>query len=99
MKPEEIKALLKKNGATQSDVARVVGVSQATVSGVINGTSKSRKIAMTIAGFLGKDVDVLWPGKYPKVYRRNRKDAQEELMKVFQKLQATAVAARATAEV
>ncbi|WP_020164666.1 helix-turn-helix domain-containing protein [Methyloversatilis discipulorum] len=99
MKPEQIKALLKEQGATQSDVARVVGVSPATVSGVINGTSKSRMVAMTIAGFLKKDVDVLWPGKYPKVYRRNRRDVCVDLERVFQALKATPAAARATAEV
>lgn len=99
MKPEQIKVLLKEQGATQSDVAKVVGVSPSMVAHVIEGRSKSRIVAMTIAGFLKKDVDVLWPGKYPKVYRRSRKDAHDELMKAFQKLKAAPIAARATAEV
>lgn len=98
MKPEQIKALLKENGATQSDVARVVGVSPSMVGHVIEGRSKSRVIAMTIADFLERSVEELWPGRYPKTYRR-RTDMQDRLQEAYKKFQALPVASRATAEV
>lgn len=98
MKPERIKALLRENGATQTDVARVVGVSSSMVSHVIDGRSKSRVVALTIAEFLNLGVDELWPGQYPKVYRR-QKDVEAKLMEAYQKLQAHPLTSRATAEV
>jgi transcriptional regulator with XRE-family HTH domain len=97
MKPERIKALLKEHGATQSDVARVVGVSPSMVGHVIEGRSKSRVLAMTIADFLDLGVDDLWPGMYPKTYSR-RTDVREKLSAAFAKLQSHTVSNRATAE-
>jgi lambda repressor-like predicted transcriptional regulator len=98
MKPEEIKLLLKERGATQVEIAEVVGVSQAAVSAVINGVARSRRIAMTIAHFLDKEVNELWPGRYPKAYRR-RTDMQAKILEAYKKFQALPIATRATAEV
>lgn len=87
MKPEQIKALIHEQGASLVDVASVVGVSPTAVSAVVKGTSKSRRIAQTIALFLEKDIDQLWPGKYPEVYRR-RGFTTPKLVAAFARLQA-----------
>jgi lambda repressor-like predicted transcriptional regulator len=73
MTPAEIHAELKKNGFISSDVARALRVSRMSVSNVINGKGKSRRIAEAIAKLTGKTTDELWPGFYPENYQRASK--------------------------
>lgn len=85
----EIRSLIYEKGATLSDIARISGKSHSSITRVINGESRSRDIATMISNFLGKPVDVLWPGKYPNVYRRRSSE------RVLMELQAAAAHLRA----
>jgi len=80
MTESEIRALLKKKNATMTAVADAVGVSETSVRRVIRGESKSRRIANTIALFLGVRLEDLWPGAYPNAYsRRSPQDVCREI--------------------
>lgn len=70
MHPSEINSCLRKNGLTQTAVARELNLKQSTVATVIRGQSKSRKVAEFIALAVGYPLDVLWPGKYGDATRR-----------------------------
>jgi lambda repressor-like predicted transcriptional regulator len=74
MTPDQITDLIKKRGANYSAIARSIGVSHTSVRRVVFGLSKSRPVARTIAIFLGRSVDELWPGMYPDVYKRKGPD-------------------------
>lgn len=64
MHPADIQAALKKRGSSQAKIADASQVSRAHVSYVIQGRSKSRRIADAISRTTGIPVDRLWPGKY-----------------------------------
>lgn len=64
MHPADIKAALAKRGSSQAKIADTAQVSRAHVSYVIQGRSKSRRIADLISRVTGISVDRLWPGKY-----------------------------------
>jgi lambda repressor-like predicted transcriptional regulator len=64
MHPEDIKAALKKKGSSQVKVARTLKLSRSAVAHVIEGRSKSRRIADEISRVTGIPIDELWPGKY-----------------------------------
>lgn len=64
MHPADIQAALKKRGSSQAKIAEASNVSRAHVSYVIQGRSKSRRIAEAISTTTGIPVDRLWPGKY-----------------------------------
>jgi lambda repressor-like predicted transcriptional regulator len=70
MHPEDIKASLKKKGSSGAQIARQLTVSRSTVSEVISGRTKSRRIARTISLAVGISVSQLWPGKYPDLEHR-----------------------------
>lgn len=64
MHPEDIKAVLRKRGTTQADLARALGVSKTTVGYVIAGKTLSRRVAEAVAAAAGQPLARLWPGKY-----------------------------------
>lgn len=65
MHPADIKASLSKAGFRQSTLARALQVTEAALHLVIQGKSKSRRIALAVSDATGKKVNDLWPGKYP----------------------------------
>lgn len=61
---ELIKYALRVQGLTLTDVAKDLDVSGATLSIVIKGERRSRRIAEHVASVLDSTVDELWPGVY-----------------------------------
>jgi len=76
--------MLRAQGTSMSEVARVVGKSPVSVRRVIYGESKSRFIANTIAAFLEVPVDTLWPGAYPDRYTRSAPNVLARLHRALQ---------------
>lgn len=70
MHPEEIKAAIRIAGKTAAMIADELGVSQSSVSHVINQRSHSEKIETHIADLIRKPRDVLFPKK-PSLLRRS----------------------------
>ena len=64
MHPADIKAALQKRGSSQAKIADAANVSRSHVTYVIQGRSKSRRIAEAISQATGIPVNRLWPGKY-----------------------------------
>lgn len=64
MHPEDIKAAIRKNGSTQREIARSLGVTPTTVNLVITGRSTSKRVARRIAVVSGFPTSELWPGRY-----------------------------------
>lgn len=64
MHPADIKAALQKRGSSQAKIAQAAKVTAAHVSYVVQGRSKSRRIANLISNATGISVDRMWPGKY-----------------------------------
>jgi lambda repressor-like predicted transcriptional regulator len=64
MHPEDIKAAIRKNGSSQTAIARSLGVTPTTVYLVICGRTVSRRVAKKIASISGHPASQLWPGKY-----------------------------------
>ncbi len=62
--PAQIRAQLIDNGCRPAELAKQLGVSDASVSLVISGKSKSARIADAIAHQLGVNKEDLWPGLY-----------------------------------
>ena len=72
MHPEDIKAALRKRGASQAKIARQLGVANTTVHNVIYGGCKSDRIAKFIANIIGMDRAEIWPGRYESIEERLR---------------------------
>ncbi|MBL8471372.1 MAG: helix-turn-helix domain-containing protein [Rhodocyclaceae bacterium] len=64
--PEVIKALLKIRGSSSAKIARDCGCSDVAVFQVIEGNSRSARIARRICEVTRVLPDMLWPGKYPE---------------------------------
>lgn len=64
MHPADIKAALAKRGTSQTKIARELKLSRSTITYVIQGRSKSRRVAEAISRATGIPVGRLWPGKY-----------------------------------
>lgn len=91
MTPYEIRAALQERGATLTAVAQVIGVTVTTVSKVIDGKDKSRRVASVISNFLEIPLDTLWPGKYPARYaRRTSAEGMASLSAALEKSQRAA---------
>lgn len=71
MHPADIKAELQKRGESCATVAADTGVSRGTVSKVVNGRERSRRVALVIAAKLGKPASSIWPGQYAAKVARN----------------------------
>lgn len=88
MNETSIKALIHARGATLTLIAEKAGVSLSTVSLVVKGKTKSRRIANAIALIVQKPVDQLWPGKYPEKYsRKPPAQVEREVAAAFRTLQ------------
>lgn len=61
MHAEEIKATIRMKGITPAVIAQELGVTQQTVSGVIHGKGKSRRIQKRISEVTGISIETLWP--------------------------------------
>lgn len=61
---ETVKYLLRLQGLTLADIAKDLNVTGATVSIVVKGERRSRRIAEHVASVLDSSVDELWPGTY-----------------------------------
>lgn len=61
MKPNEIKAALILKNIKHKDVARALAVSEASVSLVVSGISRSHRIQSYIAQLLNRPMDEIWP--------------------------------------
>lgn len=78
MHPADIKAALEKAGSSQADVGRSLvsrsgePISHAAVHLVIEGKSRSMRIAKRIAQVTGLSVSTLWPGAYPHIEQAER---------------------------
>lgn len=57
----EIQAALKMRGTSQADIARLCGVTPATVNGVVQGKTRSRQVEECIAAATGLSLYQLWP--------------------------------------
>lgn len=62
---EDVKASLRKENSSLSEVARELGVSRQAVSLVIRGAARSRRIERLIAQKIGKPVGEVFPERYP----------------------------------
>lgn len=56
----KVKALLVEQGISQTELADEMGLSRVTVSGVLNGHQRSKKIQKFIADKLNRDYVKLW---------------------------------------
>lgn len=61
--PEDIKAAIRKKGATLVDIAADAGVSKQTVSAAIERRA-SERVDLKIAEFLGVKPHQIWPSRY-----------------------------------
>ena len=67
-----IQAFLKLKALTQNDVARRIGVGKGTVSLVIRGVRRSKRIESQIASMIGVKVSNLWlPTKRTNIRFKN----------------------------
>jgi lambda repressor-like predicted transcriptional regulator len=80
MNADEIRKAVRDKGFYLSDIARALEVTPTTVSQVVSGQAKSRKIAKAIGNITGFSLEQLWPGQYPDSYQRARRDCIEERM-------------------
>lgn len=67
MHPADIKAALQKKGQTSRSVAAYFHVRDGSVSQIIHGRAKSKRIARRISQLTGIPVSRLWPGRYPSL--------------------------------
>ena len=63
---QEIRDALKARGLTISDVARQLGLSQATITTVSQGYSRSARVERHLAELLGTTCSTLFPERYPE---------------------------------
>lgn len=62
---QEIRDALKARGLTISDVARQLGLSQATITTVSQGYRRSARVERHLAELLGMTCATLFPERYP----------------------------------
>lgn len=75
MHPEEIKAAMRIAGTTPAMLADELEVAPSSVSQVIAGLIRSKRIQLRISQIIGKPVDVIWPKK-TAVLRRSRQKVE-----------------------
>lgn len=75
MHPADIKASLVKAGTRQFQLARELRVTQPAVHLVIQGQTKSTRIASAISRVTKIPVKLLWPGKYPDLEKHQAIEA------------------------
>jgi len=91
MTPELIKYAIALRGRTQRDIARECDIdSPSTVSMVINGRSRSKRIETRIAAITGMTLAELWPQWYgPHAQRRRPAMSPMKIAEALRALQAT----------
>ena len=67
MKAVDIRIELLRRGYSNRKVAKALRLADTTVSNVISGNGKSRRVAQKIASITGIPVSRLWPGSYPQL--------------------------------
>lgn len=67
-----IKALLVEKGITQVSIAQKIGVSRVTISVVLGGHGKSRRIQVAIARALRMRLTDLWPAETDNDYAKTK---------------------------
>jgi predicted transcriptional regulator len=60
MKTRKIKALLIERGIKQVTIAKDLGVSTSTVSKVVAGDARSRRVEEAVAALIGHSREALW---------------------------------------
>lgn len=71
MHPADIQAALKKRHVRQVDIATQQGVTQATVSDVIKGRTRSARLQRAISRACGLPLSQLWPtARPPRAHHR-----------------------------
>lgn len=73
MKGYELTFELRKRGYTQAKLAKVIGVTHATVNNVIHNRATSHRVASKVAELIGRRIQDLWPGRYEYRPRKRRK--------------------------
>ena len=66
MEPIEIKHAIERAGKTQTEIARTVGVTKATVNLVIWHGAVSAPVRQEISRVIGRPVEQIWPDYYMK---------------------------------
>jgi lambda repressor-like predicted transcriptional regulator len=74
----QIRVSLREKGYYLADIAKALGVSRSLISKVVDGSTKSRVVANSIAALLDKTPEELWPGLYPDNYVTARKKASDK---------------------
>lgn len=64
MNPEMIKAYMRMQGISATDIAHELGVTQSAVHRVIHGNSTSKRIAMAVSKVIDKTPEELWGKRY-----------------------------------
>ncbi len=75
MKPLDRQFALKRRGITQHQIALDLGVSDISVSDVINGRRVSDRIMRGIAAAIGEDVRLVFPEYYLRAPKRKTSKA------------------------
>ncbi len=70
--PEEIKAAMRMKGTTPAALADELRLSKSTVSQIINGVGKSRRVQEAIAKLIGRPVDEIWTPRQSAMRRTNK---------------------------
>lgn len=74
MHPAQIKAAIQMRGYTQAQIATECRVEANTVSAVVHGRSRSRRIEQRIAAVTGLPLPMLWPAWHdPQAQRARRR--------------------------
>jgi lambda repressor-like predicted transcriptional regulator len=73
MHPELIKAEMRMRGVTPAALADELGISRVSVSSVVSGQQKSRRVMEAVAKLIGKPVNQIWPEEKPSALRRSKK--------------------------
>ena len=69
MHPEDVKAALRKRGTSLAQIARDLNIDRSTVSSVLKGVGRSRRVENAIAQGLGKPLAVVFPERYSSIVR------------------------------
>ncbi|WP_017325672.1 helix-turn-helix domain-containing protein [Synechococcus sp. PCC 7336] len=69
MHREDIKAALRKAGYTLSEIAREFDVTPTTVSKIVKGSCRSRRIEAAIAEKLQVPIEEVFPEKYADLHK------------------------------
>lgn len=85
MAPLDIRIALLRKGYTNAQVARDLGLERKTVSNVVHGYGKSRRVANAVSRITGIPVEALWPGVYSRDRGRSGSPATRRPRNTLQK--------------